>query len=154
MSADAAAPRLLSTPSNSFSPRAMRVVTLLLVGLAAIGAAVFAALGAWPVAGFLGAEVLLAAWLIARHGRRAGHAVEEVAIEHGRLVVRARDARGRETQTALDPAWARVEHAADGRLLLVSRGVRAEVGRFLAEDERDAFAEALRRLIARHRPGV
>jgi uncharacterized membrane protein len=154
MSADAAPFRLVSTPPNSFSARGFRVLAGLLVGAAALGSVVFAAVGAWPVAGFLGAEVLLAAWLIARHARRSAAAVEEVAIEDGRLVVRARDARGRESRVELDAAWARLERPADGRVLLVSRNRRVEVGRFLSDEERDAFAAALSAGLARHRRAV
>jgi uncharacterized membrane protein len=154
MSADAAPVRLVSTPPNSFSARGFRVLAGLLAGAAAVGSVVFAAVGAWPVAGFLGAEVLLAAWLIARHARRSAAAVEEVAIEDGRLTVRARDARGRESLVELDATWARLERPGDGRLLLVSRNRRVEVGRFLAEAERDAFAAALAEALARHRRAV
>ena len=57
------------------------------------------------MAGFLGAEVLLAAWLISRHARRSATAMEEVTIEGGRLVIRARDAGGRENLAELDAYW-------------------------------------------------
>lgn len=154
MSADAAPFRLVSTPPNSFSAGGFRVLAGLLVGAAAVGSTVFAAIGAWPVAGFLGVEVLLAAWLIARHARRSAAAIEEVAIEGGRLIVRARDARGRESRADLDAYWARLERTGDGRLLLVSRQRRVEVGRFLSDEERDAFAAALSDALARHRRAV
>lgn len=154
MSADVAPFRLVSTPPNSFTAGGFRVLAGLLVGAAALGSVVFAMVGAWPVAGFLGAEVLLAAWLIARHARRSAAAVEEVAIEGAHLVVRARDARGRETRTELDAYWARLERPADRRVLLVSRQRRVEVGRFLSDEERDAFAAALADALARHRRAV
>ncbi|MCS6930676.1 MAG: DUF2244 domain-containing protein [Acetobacteraceae bacterium] len=154
MSADAAPFRLVSTPPNSFDPRGFRVLAGLLVGAAGAGSAVFAAVGAWPVAGFLGLEAVLAAWLIARHAKRSAAAVEEVTIEGDRLVVRARDARGRFSRTDLDAYWARLERPADGRLLLVSRQRRVEVGRFLSDAERDAFAAALAEALARHRRAV
>jgi len=154
MSADVAPVRLVCTPPNSFSAGGFRVLAGLLVGAAAVGSAVFAAIGAWPVAGFLGAEVLIAAWLIARHAKRSAAAVEEVAIENGRLTVRARDARGRESRVELDAAWARLERPGDGRVLLVSRNRRVEVGRFLADEERDGFAAALAEALARHRRAV
>jgi uncharacterized membrane protein len=117
----------------------------LLVGTAGLGSVVFAAIGAWPVAGFLGAEVLLAAWLISRHARRSATAMEEVAIEGGRLIVRARDAGGREKLAELDAYWARLERPGDGRL---------EVARFLSEAERDAFARTLAEALSRHRGRV
>jgi uncharacterized membrane protein len=154
MSADVAPFRLVSTPPNSFSAGGFRVLAGLLVGAAAVGSAVFTAIGAWPVAGVLGAEVLIAAWLIARHAKRSAAAVEEVAIENGRLTVRARDARGRESRVELDAAWARLERPGDGRVLLVSRNRRVEVGRFLADEERDGFAAALAEALARHRRAV
>jgi uncharacterized membrane protein len=154
MSADVAPFRLVSTPPNSFSAGGFRVLAGLLVGAAALGSVVFAMVGAWPVAGFLGVEVLLAAWLIARHAKRSAAAVEEVAIEDGRLTVRARDARGRETRAELDAYWARLERPGDGRVLLVSRQRRVEVGRFLSDEERDAFAAALSDALARHRSAV
>jgi uncharacterized membrane protein len=144
MSADASFFRLVSTPPNSFSARGFRLLLGLLLGAGAVGAVAFLALGAWPVAGFLGAEVLLAAALIGLHARRSARAVEEVEIGPRQVVVRARDAAGRESVAALDVAWARLEQDAAGRMFLVSCGKRAEVGRFLAEEEREGYARALR----------
>lgn len=143
MSADAEPIRLIATPPNSFSPRGFRVLAGLLVGAGAAGSGVFLALGAWPVAGFLGAEVVLAAVLIGAHARRSARAIEEVTIGEREVLVRARDARGRESVAALEAAWARLEHGPEGRLFLVSRGARAEVGRFLSEEERPGYAAAL-----------
>lgn len=154
MPADAVPFRLVSSPPNSFSAAGFRVLAGLLIGAAGLGSVVFAAIGAWPVAGFLGAEVLLAAWLISRHARRSATAMEEVAIEGGRLVIRARDAGGRENLAELDAYWARLERREDGRLVLVSRQRRVEVGRFLSEAERDAFAQALADALSRHRGQV
>lgn len=154
MSADKAPFRLVSTPPNSLGAGGCRLLAGLLVGAAAVGSVVFAMMGAWPVAGFLGAELLLAAWLIARHSKRSAAAIEEVALEGGRVVVRARDTRGRETRAELDAYWARLERPADGRVLLVSRQRRVEVGRFLSDEERDAFAAALADALVRHRSAV
>ena len=57
MPPDAAPFRLVSSPPNSFSAAGFRVLAGLLIGAAGLGAVVFAAIGAWPVAGFLCARV-------------------------------------------------------------------------------------------------
>src|ERR1700712_637372 len=60
-------------------PRAMRRVILLLTGASLLISALFWHLGAWPVPGFCGAEVLVACLLLRRNAR-GGRASEAIVL--------------------------------------------------------------------------
>ncbi len=61
-------------PHRSLSRRGLRRLVAALLLLSAGVSGGFWYLGAWPVMGFSGAEVLLAAWLLRRHARGAAAA--------------------------------------------------------------------------------
>jgi len=141
-------------PHRSLSRRAF---WLLLAGLAAgLGAVGFAfwSLGAWPVAGFCGLEVLLV-WGAFELNYRAARACERVHLDDEALVVSRVDARGRTVAAHFEPGWVRVEverrGESDNRLLLACHGRRMELGAFLTPEERSDFAAALRAALAQWR---
>jgi uncharacterized membrane protein len=131
----------------------MLLVACLGVGLATIGFA-FWSLGAWPVAGFCGLEVVLV-WGAFELNNRAARAHETLRLEGDALVVTRVDARGRATVWRFAPGWVRVEVERpgedDSRLVLASHGRRLVVGRFLTPDERLEVARALGDALARWR---
>ena len=103
------------------------MVALALFVVAASGAVatLLFALGAWPVIGFTGLEVLLVLGLLWRHRRGGRRAMEVLVLAGDRLVVRRTDARGRREEVALDAYWTRVSleerPGTAGRLLLTER---------------------------------
>lgn len=124
-----------------------------LVGLiAAVGAAsgltalLFFLLGAWPVAGFSGAEIVLAAVLIRAHARVARES-EVVLLSARRLRVIRTDRKGARRESVLDPSWLRVElRERPGRvpaLLLAGPRQQIEIATRLGEAEKRDLAEAL-----------
>ena len=111
-------------------------------------------LGAWPVIGFNGADITLAAllfWL----NTRAARAREIIRISDAALEITSISPGGKEQVTTLSPDWARVEllerPATVPRLLLRARDAVAEVGRQLGEAQKRDLAAAIERALARRR---
>jgi uncharacterized membrane protein len=113
-----------------------------------------ALLGAWPVIGFNGADLLLALVLIWLNVR-AARARETIRLSESELSVLWRDASGRQTRVSLSPAWLNVvlkENAGTvPKLLLTARGTSCEVARQLGEAEKRDLAAALSRALQRWR---
>lgn len=130
----------------------MKVVALLLGAVFAASGILFLFMGAWPVLGFAGVELLLVLGLFVMHRSRAGRCVEQVSLGAGRLFIRRVDGGGRTHQASLDPYWARVRLAEDGgRLTVGHRDQETEIGLFLNADEKRDLARALTRALTRYR---
>lgn len=146
------------TAHQSLDDKGMRAVAVFVVGASAAVAALFSVLGAWPVIGFTGLEVLLVLGLLSRHRRGARRAVEILALVGDRLVVRRTDARGRREEVTLDPYWARVSieerHGTASRLVLTERRRGVEVGGLLGDAERRELAAMLADALRRYREPV
>ncbi len=114
----------------------------------------FLLIGAWPVTGFFGLEVamLLTALLVAR---RRARTYEVVRLDPSGLYVERIEAGGRIRRWRLEPYWTRVEidqpPRPDSPLWLQSLNQRLQIGAFLTPEERLAFAQALKRALARMR---
>ncbi|HLH88111.1 MAG TPA: DUF2244 domain-containing protein [Xanthobacteraceae bacterium] len=124
-----------------------------LILMSAVGGASFAAgmmfliMGAWPVFGFFGLDVLLIYWAFRLNYRRA-RAYEEVMVTPSELRVRKVSHRGQVAEWSLNPLWVRIDrdsHEEFGieRLFLVSRGRRLPIAGFLSPPEKESFAAAL-----------
>ncbi|HOV03914.1 MAG TPA: DUF2244 domain-containing protein [Kaistiaceae bacterium] len=117
----------------------------------------FARMGAWPVTGFFGLD-LLALYVAFRISYRSGRIAEEVEIDEDLVVFRRFPARGGVREYRFNPRWVRLEverHEAAGtvRLALVSSGRPVTVGAFLNPPDRDTFATALTAALAAARAG-
>jgi uncharacterized membrane protein len=142
-------------PYRSLSPRGFSLL-MGAIGLCtfAIGLA-FWLMGAWPVVGFCGLDVLLVQ-LAFRLNYRAARAAEEISLTRERLSVTSISPRGFATETGFNPYWARLEvdrHPEIGvtALRIVSHGVRLAIGAFLPPSERESFAAAFSAALARVR---
>ncbi len=107
----------------------------------------FLLMGAWPVFGFFGLDVLAIYWAFRVNFRHA-RASEEIRITAGELRVRRVSHRGHTIEFVLNPLWVRLEqkiHAEFGveKLYLVSKGRRVAIASFLGADEKASFAKAL-----------
>jgi uncharacterized membrane protein len=146
------------TAHQSLGDRGMVAVAVFVVVASAGVATLFSALGAWPVVGFTGLEVLLVLGLLARHRRGGRRAVEVLALVGDRLLVRRTDARGRREELALDAYWARVRleerQGTASRLLVTERRRRVEVGGLLGDAERRELAAMLSEALRRYREPV
>jgi len=137
----------LLTPHRSLN----RTGFFLLMGfvglISFIAGMVFLMMGAWPVLGFFGLDVL-AVWWAFRINYRTGKASEEIRVTPSELRVRRTSHRGHVVEWVLNPLWVRLDRTEDPefgieRLWLISSGRRVSVGSFLGPDEKASFAKAL-----------
>jgi uncharacterized membrane protein len=135
------------TPHRSLSPRGFLILMLCLGVVSFVSGVVFVSMGAWPVCGFFGLDVLLV-YVAFRANFRAARAYEEVTVTASELTLRKVSQRGGVREWTLNPVWVRLErivHEEFGveRLFLVSRGQRLSVAGFLGAHEKESFATAL-----------
>ena len=117
----------------------------------------FLLMGAWPVFGFFGLDVLLLYWALRLNYRHA-RAYEEVKVTPSALTLRQVSHRGRAREWVLNPLWVRLDkvvHEEFGieRLSLVSRGKELAIASFLGPEEKASFAKALGHALAEARRG-
>ncbi len=118
----------------------------------------FLLMGAWPVFGFFGLDVLLLYWAFKLNYRHAA-AYEEVKVTPAALTVRKVSHRGIAREWVLNPLWVKLEkqsHEEFGieRLFLVSRGKQLAIASFLGPDEKASFAKALGAALGEAKRGV
>jgi uncharacterized membrane protein len=135
------------TPHRSLNGTGFLIVMLLVSGFSFLAGMVFFLLGAWPVVGFLGLDVLMVYWAF-RANYRAAAAFEEVTVTPSELRVRRVSHRGRVAEWTLNPLWTQLirdvhEDFGLQHLFLVSRGRKLPVAGFLSPPERESFAAAL-----------
>jgi uncharacterized membrane protein len=134
---------------------AVLMAAIVLVSVA-IGAG-FMMIGAWPVTGFLGLDVLLV-YLAFRWNYREARRAEFVRLDPDGLSVRRLEPDGRSQSWRFEPYWVRVslEQAGrhDRRLVLRSHGRQVVIGAFLTQDERLELAHALEAALQQHRASV
>ena len=147
---DAPQPELFSallTPHRSLNRTGFLVLMIALCAISFVAGMVFLLMGAWPVFGFFGLDVL-AIWWAFRLNFRSAKASEEIIVTHSELRVRRTSHRGHVVEWVLNPLWVRLDQKKDPefgieRLYLVSRGRLVSVGSFLGPDEKASFAKAL-----------
>lgn len=144
-------------PHRSLSAAGMRRVLGFVLTVSLCTTSVFWWLGAWPVAGFNGGEILLAMVLLRVHAR-AGRQRELLQLSGSSLRVLRTDAQGAQIEHSLPPHWLRVDLAErQGRvpgLYLQAQGRRLEVAAALGEPEKRDLAQALSDAIHRLRNPV
>src|SRR6516164_3266367 len=145
------------TPHRSLGPKGFLILMLCLGCLSFIAGVVFVSIGAWPVFGFFGLDVLLV-YLAFQANYRSARAYEEVTITASELTVRKVNHHGGVRQWTLNPLWVQLErivHAEFGieRLFLVSHGRRLGIADFLSPAEKASFARALTSALGEARRG-
>ncbi len=141
-------------PHRSLSPRGFAILMMLLGTVSFAAGIGFVTLGAWPVMGFLGLDVLLV-YVAFRLNYRAARDYETVQLTETTLHVARRGPLGVRESHAFQAHWVRVEMddppRDDSRLRLTSHGRSVTIGAFLTPDERLDFARALKAELARLR---
>jgi len=135
------------TPHRSLSATGFLIVMGVIGGSSFVSGMIFLLMGAWPVFGFFGLDVLLV-YLAFRANFRAANAYEQISVTPSELHVRKVTHRGRVSEWTLNPVWVKLdreEHQEFGieRLFLVSHGRRLPIAAFLTPDEKASFAAAL-----------
>jgi uncharacterized membrane protein len=147
---DNAQPKLFSallTPHRSLSRSGFLVLMAFLTIVSFAAGLAFLLMGAWPVFGFFGLDILVVYWAFRINFHHA-KASEEISVTPSELRVRRVSHRGHVVEWVLNPLWVQLDqkiHAEFGieKLYLVSRGRRISVASFLGADEKASFAKAL-----------
>ena len=137
----------LLTPHRSLSQTGFLVMMTIVTMGSFVAGMIFLMMGAWPVFGFLGLDVLAIYWAF-RINFRSAQATEEISITHYELRVRRTSHRGHIVEWVCNPLWVHLDqkiHEEYGieRLYLVSRGRRISIASFLGPDEKLSFVKAL-----------
>src|SRR5229473_3689364 len=154
-------PKLFSarlTPHRSLNRTGFLVLMAFLSAVSFAAGVAFLLMGAWPVFGFFGLDVLVIYWAFRINFRRA-NATEDIVVTPSELRVRRVSHRGHVVEWVLNPLWVQFEqksHAEFGieKLYLVSRGRRVSVARFLGADEKASFAKALTAALQTAKRGI
>ncbi len=140
------------TPHRSLSPRGLRLVIGFVCCVSLCSTTLFWSLGAWPIAGFNGGEILLAMVLLRAHAK-SNRQRELLLLTGSALRILRTDASGRDSERSLAPGWLNVVlEERPGRvpgLYLTSRGRVVEVARALGEPEKRDLAAALKAAVHR-----
>lgn len=141
-------------PHRSMSRRGMLIVIGCMLTGALIVTSMMFLLGAWPVIGFNGADMILAVFLLWLN-MRAARECETITLSETRLAVSRMDVHGRITGFSMQPYWLNVvleERAGTvPKLILAARGRSYEVAKQLGEEQKRDLAAALTRALHRWR---
>jgi uncharacterized membrane protein len=157
---DPARPELFSallTPHRSLNRTGFLVLMAFLSFISFAAGLAFWLMGAWPVLGFFGLDVLAIYWAFRLNFRHA-RASEEIRITPSELRLRRVSHRGHVVEFVLNPLWVQLDqktHAEFGieKLYLLSKGRRVSIASFLGPDEKASFAKALTAALATARRG-
>ena len=158
---DAPEPVLFSallTPHRSLNRTGFLLMMAFLTAISFAAGVAFLLMGAWPVFGFFGLDLLAIYWAFKVNFRRA-RASEEISLTPSELRVRRISHRGHVMEWKLNPLWVKMEQNSKEeigieKLYLVSRGRRVSIGSFLGPDEKASFSNALKEGLAAARRGV
>ena len=141
-------------PHRSLSPRGFVVFMTAVSVVSFLAGIFFYSIGAWPVLGFFGLDVLLIYWAF-RLNYRAGRQLEQVSIVGSDLLVSETLLSGRVRTARLNAYWVRVALIPLSqerlRLVLRSHGNEYPIGRYLNDEEKRSFADALSAALHRFR---
>jgi uncharacterized membrane protein len=137
----------LLTPHRSLNRTGFLVLMVFLSVVSFAAGFAFLLMGAWPVLGFFGLDMLAIYWAFRVNFLHA-RASEEISVTPSELRVRRISHRGHVVEWVLNPLWVQLDqktHAEFGieKLYLVSKGRRVSIASFLGPDEKASFANAL-----------
>lgn len=139
-------------PHRSLSPRAFVILMSVVCGVSFVAGLAFFLMGAWPVVGFFGLDVVLI-YLAFKANFRAARLYETVTVTPDELLVERVSPRGDAQRWRFQPAWLKVmmddppKH--ESQVTLRSHGRKLVIGSFLTPDERLDFAKALKQALAK-----
>lgn len=149
--------RALITPHRSLGRRGFRIVMALVLTCSVVASLPFMMMGAWPVAGFFGLDIL-ALYIAFRLSFARAAAFEEVVVTSVSLMLRKVSHTGAQAEWRFNPLWTSLLREHDDefgllRLSLASRGQIVPVGEALSAAEREHFASALAAALGAARRG-
>jgi uncharacterized membrane protein len=143
------------TPYRSLGRRGFLLLMCVIAALWFVTGIYFVSLGAWPVIGFVGLDVL-AIWIAFRLNYRAARSYEDISVSRTEFVIRKVSAAGRAQEFRFNPQWVRLEVQKSedegvSRIAVRMRDQRVPVGSFLNPEDRGSFARALGAALAEAR---
>ncbi|WP_417687308.1 DUF2244 domain-containing protein [Roseibium sp.] len=145
------------TPYRSLSPNGFLILMACLGAVSFVAGMLFLMIGAWPVFGFFGLDVLLI-WYAFRRNYASANAFEEVSVSATEIIIRKVGPGRRHQEYRFNPYWARltmtrIEDEGVTKLCLSSRGEAVDLGNFLNPEDRTSFAGALANALANAKAG-
>ncbi len=145
------------TPYRSLSPYGFLILLSILGFVSFLVGVIFFVNGAWPVAGFLGLDVVLV-YLAFRMNYRSGKAYETVNLIDDELVVSRVLPSGKELSWRFNPYWVKVRAELQSnesvKLSLYSHEQTLVFGVFLLDEEKVELADALKEALFEYRGGA
>ena len=139
-------------PNRSGSLRGIHIILGFLLFVFIPTGVIFSLIGAWPVFGFMGAELVLL-YVALRINQRATLANERLTLTDNLFTVERTDPKGRQHFWQFQPQWLRVDFKKTNdfvaHLSLTSKGERLNLGVFLSPDEKFDVAQHLRAALSR-----
>lgn len=144
-------------PHRSMSPRAANWFILVFGCVSAAVSLPFYWVGAWPVIGFLGIDVLVL-FVAFKVSFRSAEAYETLVVTPVELELVKVSPYGARQVWRFNPVWVHIEEQAHDefgteRVALVSRGVSIEVGGFLGPEQKAELARDLSAALLKARRG-
>lgn len=136
--------RAVLWPHRSLGPRGFRNLMIAVGLFTGFASLPFFIMGAWPIVGFFGLDVLLL-YCAFRWNYRTARAREEVSLTPLDLTVRKISHWGRASEFRFNTAWVRLHREENEefgltRLAVAERARLVDIGGFLAPVERASFA--------------
>jgi len=142
------------TPNRSLSPQAFIIVMMIIVAVSFIAGMAFMSMGAFPIIGFFGFDVLII-WLAfqwsfrtLKQETRVRITAEQIDLSHTRPGQKPREAR---LPTAFTRVHLEFPDRRPSELKLSHAGKAWVIGRFLTPKERKSLKEALETALIRAR---
>ncbi|HEV2186280.1 MAG TPA: DUF2244 domain-containing protein [Stellaceae bacterium] len=144
-------------PYRSLPPRGFTLLMLVLGAISIAVSVAFVTIGAWPICGFFGLDVLLV-YIAFRLSYRSARQRETLRLADDEFTVERVGIRGDRRFWRFQPFWLRViyeEHPDESnRLSVSSHGRSLAIGAFLPAPVRREVAGALRDALARWRAAL
>ncbi len=144
-------------PHRSLSPKAFKVVMVLVCLTSLVASVPFLVMGFWPVAGFFGLD-FLGLYIAFRVSYRQGDAFELLELTPIRLLFRKVSPKGDVKDWQFNPLWTRLDREVDDefglqKLALASRGQHVVIARDLSPPERETLAADFGRALSEVKRG-
>lgn len=146
------------TPYRSLDQRGFLIVMIIVAGISFVCGTAFLLMGAWPVFGLFGLDVL-AIWWAFRMNFRSARTCEEITVTPSLITLRHVTPDGTTYEEQLNPLWTRLHresHEDYGlqRLTLEMRGRPYVIGSFLHTAQREELADSLALALGEAKRGV
>ena len=144
-------------PNPPLSSKATWIIMSALTIFCCVVGFVFLMVGAWPVTGFMGLELLAfgIAFSICRSRARVR---ERVAVDHRGMLIERNDPKLGHQAWQFEGHWARASAEREGSrrscLVVRERGIGHRFGRFLNHDENVSLANAINQALQKYRVSV